>query len=180
MAHNILLDDENCIIYDDVYIVDTKTKCKIQELKNTLLYNITYELELTKQLEKYTYDELLQKINIFLVPDLIKIVYEYLCDKIKLYTILYESESSQPKIIHFALNMNVYTFYKHLGSSEAGIILNTCPKSYEKDVKKTIKCVCTPTEHQIKMIKSMNDGQLEGTDTEKDDTRIIYKIFKWL
>jgi len=178
-----MLNDSDCNVSDEVYVVSKKKMYKLRELQIVLHKYILYEIEL-----QMPYEKLLQVLNIFIIPDLSAIIYDYIYEKI--YIIVEAIEDGL--CIHFWFNDKFYTFYV-FGNLGVGILYHTCPEVYnilttnmslkENDRQlnqQKLYCRCGPTStlHNEKQLKSCNLTTLNHKYDRMGDLNIMYTMFK--
>jgi len=110
MDRQFLIDNMKYINIESVYFYNLQKKYTLNKLKDLIEYNKSYEINVKWTFEKYTYDELLQIIIMFLNQDVISVVYDYLRAEKKMNLYLYESMIISIDLF-FSTNTSVYNYY---------------------------------------------------------------------
>jgi len=178
------------IIHENIYIINDKKYCELRKLKNTINNNKTYELELIKTSSGCMYDDLLEFMNMFLIADLIKIIYEYLKNKINL-TVGVNKYSIMHHDVYFVSNNIIYNFYTSKSFFNFNIDMYVCPTMQtwilQNDFRTSCEfdgsCQCKDEHYAFVSINNCVDGILyvnKYISDMTDNIDLMYTIFKYL
>jgi len=171
-----------------VHLIDENKTYKLHELKNVLACNRLYTIELIET--NYTLDNFLQIADIFLLSDLIKIIYEYLINRINLNMNIGTKNSALD--VFFLSEEYTYNFFSvNSFLNLFNIYFNHCPvitrrmlMPINKFSKPTsIKCSCTPFHYSFSTTGNFRDSKIVHNKEINCDIEILcamYKIFKCL
>jgi len=180
MEETVLINETD----DPVYFrfIDGTEKYELSELVKKIDYNKFNELEFTQT--KWSYNDFDQIINIFLISDLAKIVYEYVIDTTNLNIIMEYYGKDEPDL-HFIAHHSIYNY--SLGYFNVGfdILITTCPVicKYVMDHKKIYHihtCDCKNKHANYVVFGSTEHNSLRNYKPTSEFRKIclMYKIFK--
>jgi len=162
-----------------VIFVNEQKKCKIQDVKNIIKFDKFYEIEITEL--EYTYEDFLQITNTFVIPDLIKIVYNYLDDRKTIcVTFMWVMWDVCGIEAYYLFDNVLYQYYRyyHYDVYRYGIVKNTCPKIIKQFLDKNVQiheCTCSNRHRSVIIKKNSEDCIL--CEHYIPELQLMYEIF---
>jgi len=158
----------------------------LYELKNIVVLYKKYKIELTTL--KWPYDKTIEIINIFLIPDLTKIVCEYMEDKYN-FTFSLGQYCNRTEIYFFSDTI-IYNFFQSWDGDGCNLFLYciTCPVEYKYMQKSTYieiryGCSCKEKHLMIQMRINTSNNKIHDynqPDNELEKISLMCKLFRFL
>jgi len=183
MSEEKVLDNK---IISYIRFTNDDKKYELCDFKSKIIPHTIYEIELFET--KWIYAEISKIINIFLISDLIPIVFEYSLDSQKLMIMKEICTRANPDI-YFLTDTAVYNFYSGISLPYNFFLkIIPCKVAYENIMQRqcfcsdTAPCVCRRKCTPISANGDIRDNIIyckDFSDNEWNSICLMYKIFKF-
>jgi len=133
-----ILDCANSIDITHVELANEKIECELCELVKVIEYDKLYKIKITYMTEEYTYDEYSEIMNVFIISDLVPMIFEYLINMKEMNMVHLKDDETDTIDLFFPSYTVVYNCYGREGDVDTGMRKCTCPEKCTKAMQNKI------------------------------------------